>query len=265
MSKHQGDSQKETSAEGRYGWGRFQPNWLQICNHRWWLIIVVCLYVTVAGMLMTGFSAVTVTSLEKRFDLKSTETGALPSAGEVASAIVGIIASYFAGQRHKGRFLSIGALLMAFGALMYTLPHFVTDKYILAGSSSNYTDLCVSKSSLQSSVCNVTSNGNSAVSNLRSFFYMFLFAQLLMGAGNNLIWNIGTAYIDESVHPVSSPLYIAAIYIVSIAGPALGYILGGVFLNIYINWPDLSPPGTSSYVRLYCSYCSFSFKQACYK
>ena len=50
-----------------------------------------------------------------------------------------------------------------------------------------------------------------------------------MGAGNNLIWNIGIAYIDERVHPFSSPLYVAAIYTVSAMGPAIGDILGGIF------------------------------------
>ena len=64
-----------------------------------------------------------------------------------------------------------------------------------------------------------------------------------MGAGNNLIWNIGIAYIDERVHPFSSPLYVAAIYTVSAMGPAIGEILGGIFLNLFVDWPWPSPPG----------------------
>ncbi|EDV19391.1 uncharacterized protein TRIADDRAFT_33605 [Trichoplax adhaerens] len=230
----------------RYGLGPFQPQCLQILNHRWWLITVICLYIIFAGMLMTGFSAVTVTSLEKRYELRSTETGALPSAGEIASAIIGILASYFAGRHHKGRYLSVGAIVLALGALMYSLPHFVTDPYTVVSSSTNYSDLCLETQSTPSNLCDKEFH-HGGQSNIRYFFYMFLVAQLLMGAGNNLIWNVGTAYIDENVHPVSSPLYIAVTYTVSVVGPAAGYILGGIFLNRYINWPEAPPPGLTPY------------------
>ncbi|EDV19394.1 uncharacterized protein TRIADDRAFT_974, partial [Trichoplax adhaerens] len=218
------------------------PQWLQVLNHRLWLVIVICIYATFAGMLMSGFAVGTVTSVEKRFGLSSTETGAMPSAAEVASAVVGVTASYLGDRGHKGRYLSVGALVMAVGAFTYSIPHFATEKYVVASFSSNYTDLCLVNSSLLSGSCDASSSVSSN-SYLRNFFFLFLISQLLMGAGNNLIWSVGTTYIDENVPPVSSPLYVSSLFVISIIGPSLGYIIVGIFLDMFVNWPEAAPPG----------------------
>ncbi|RDD38714.1 Solute carrier organic anion transporter family member 4A1 [Trichoplax sp. H2] len=193
-------------------------------------------------MLMTGFAVGTITSVEKRFGLSSTETGSMPSAAEISGAVIGVIASYCGDRGHKGRYLSIGALVMAVGAFTYSIPHFATGKYVVASFSSNYTDLCLVNSSLSSSTCDASLQIFGS-SNLRNFFFLFLIAELLMGAGNNLIWSIGITYLDENVPPVSSPLYVSAIYTISMIGPSLGYIIVSIFLKVFVNWPEAAPPG----------------------
>lgn len=237
---HQKSSTDEAD-ENVFGWGFFHPSWLQCFNHRWWLIIFIFLYGFLAEVVVSGFIATTVSSLEKRFTLKSAEVGAFASCSEISAAIVGFIASYYAGLKHKGRFLSIGALTLGIGCIVFALPHFFVGPYQPVITTSNYTDLCIPKpTSIADQVC----NSNSAVAApARRFYPIFIVAQLIMGAGYNLLWNVGYAYVDENVHPTSSAMYLAIMTSVTAIGPALGFIIGSNILQIYVDMPSLPPPG----------------------
>jgi len=69
------------------------------------------------------------------------------------------------------------------------------------------------------------------------WYYIFIFflGQLLMGAGTTPLYTLGPAYIDENVHPKSSPVYLAVFFSLTLLGPGLGFIGGGSLLNIYID------------------------------
>lgn len=56
-----------------------------------------------------------------------------------------------------------------------------------------------------------------------------------MGAGTTPLYTLGPAYIDENVHPKSSPVYLAVFFSLTLLGPGLGFISGGSLLNIYID------------------------------
>ncbi|XP_065406322.1 solute carrier organic anion transporter family member 4C1 isoform X2 [Chrysemys picta bellii] len=87
-----------------------------------------------------------------------------------------------------------------------------------------------------------TSNANftcntSKESSLSNYLYVFILAQLLLGVGGTPLYTLGTAFIDDSVPKHKSSLYIGIGYAMSLLGPALGYVLGGQLLNIYIDVP----------------------------
>ena len=46
----------------------------------------------------------------------------------------------------------------------------------------------------------------------------------------------GVTYIDENVGPESSAFYLGVFYTMAIVGPALGYSIGGQFLNIHTDF-----------------------------
>ncbi|EDV19628.1 uncharacterized protein TRIADDRAFT_11683, partial [Trichoplax adhaerens] len=224
------------------GFGHFHPKWLQCLNHRWALITVVCLQVFIAGMLVNGFDTVTVSSVEKRFHLKSTEIGAFPACEEVSAAITGFLASYYAGQRHKGKFLATGAAATGIGAIIYALPHFFAGQYHPASPITNYTDLCMAKpSSFAAEICQ--EEGSRSNTFVRNFFFVFILGQIIIGAGNNLLWNIGCAYVDENVHPTSSAMYLAAMLTLSTVGPSVGLQLASRVLRMYVDSPASAPEG----------------------
>jgi hypothetical protein len=47
---------------------------------------------------------------------------------------------------------------------------------------------------------------------------------------------VGVTYIDENVGPESSAFYLGIFYTMGIVGPALGYSIGGQFLNIHTDF-----------------------------
>ena len=94
-------------------------------------------------------------------------------------------------------------------------------------------------------VCRLSSNGTSEFCFDQyggRWYYLFIFflAQLLMGGGTTPLYTLGPAYIDENVHPKSSPLYLAVFFSMSLLGPGMGFISGGSLLNIYIDITQVS-------------------------
>lgn len=224
----------------RYGWGCYHPQSLQLLNSSKWLIAFIAIYIFISGIQTTGLGGVIITSLETRYELRSTETGLLTSSYEIAAAICGLLISYYAGQRHKGKFIATGSVMVGIGAIIFASPHFFSGRYDRI-TSEGASDLCLKNVTLSSmaSVCKST-----FTSSTRDYLYVFIAAQVIVGTGNNLIWNVGMAYIDENVDPVSSSVYIGIMVTLSAIGPAAGYLLGGMLLNLWVDWPN---PSNGSY------------------
>ncbi|XP_024595472.1 solute carrier organic anion transporter family member 4C1 isoform X2 [Neophocaena asiaeorientalis asiaeorientalis] len=72
-------------------------------------------------------------------------------------------------------------------------------------------------------------------SSLFYYLYVFILGQLLLGTGGTPLYTLGTAFIDDSVPTHKSSLYIGIGYSMSILGPAIGYVLGGQLLTMYID------------------------------
>lgn len=81
------------------------------------------------GLIVNGFVNVSLTSIEKRFDIRSTDAGLIASMYDVATVFCLIPVGYFGGRGSKPRWLGFGVLLMSAGSLVYALPHFLTDLY----------------------------------------------------------------------------------------------------------------------------------------
>ena len=60
-----------------------------------------------------------------------------------------------------------------------------------------------------------------------------------MGLGAAPLFTIGTAFIDEIVWPKQSPIFLGVAYISTVAGPAIGFLMGGSLLTVYVD-PSVS-------------------------
>ncbi|XP_067856884.1 solute carrier organic anion transporter family member 4A1 [Heptranchias perlo] len=211
-----------SETENMCGWGLFKPKFLQVFNTPKGMLFFLCSASFLQGMIVNGFINTVITSIERRFDLRSYHSGMIASSYDIAACICLTFVSYFGGSGHKPRWLGWGVLIMALGSLVFTLPHFISGHYEV--NLSDQTELCYSN---QSTHC---SEGSSSYSNYR---FLFMLGQFLHGIGATPLYTLGVTYLDENVKSNYSPVYIGIFYTAAIIGPAAGYLLGGFFLQIY--------------------------------
>ncbi|XP_015266882.1 PREDICTED: solute carrier organic anion transporter family member 4A1 [Gekko japonicus] len=218
------------------GWGAFTPSCLQFCNAPKGVLFFLCAASFLQGMTVNGFINTVITSIERRFDLRSYESGLIASSYDIAACVCLTFVSYFGGNGHKPRWLGWGVFIMGIGSLVFTLPHFTTSQYEVHFLQD--TDMCFSNQSVRCS---------GSASSLSNYRFIFMLGQFLHGIGATPLYTLGVTYLDENVKSNYSPVYIAIFYTAAILGPAAGYLIGGLFLNIYTEIGqqlDLTPDNT---------------------
>ncbi|XP_036101756.1 solute carrier organic anion transporter family member 4A1 [Molossus molossus] len=204
------------------GWRAFAPECLQAFNTPRGFLVFLCAASFLQGMTVNGFINTVITSIERRFDLRSSQSGLIASAYDLAACLCLAFVSYFGGTGHKPRWLGWGVLVMGAGSLVFALPHFTTGPYEVQVDEGLGT--CRANRSL---AC-----GDSA-SSLSGYQLVFMLGQFLHGVGATPLYTLGVTYLDENVKSSYSPVYIGIFYTAAILGPAAGYLIGGALLNIY--------------------------------
>lgn len=173
----------------RYGWGSFTPDCLQFLSSPFWFLIIVCVAVTAQAMLVDGLIGVSISSIETRFDLSSSMAGAIPGVFEITGVPFMIILGYCSSVINRPRWMGIGMLLIGVSAIIFALPHFITDLY-------DWGDI-------QDNLCHLDNDNltlyeeHVGSSNLSKYLYMFITAAALMSVGALPIHLLGVAYIDD--------------------------------------------------------------------
>ncbi|XP_053910999.1 solute carrier organic anion transporter family member 4C1-like isoform X7 [Cuculus canorus] len=214
--------------EGPCGWSSCAPEALQLCNNAEGYLAVYSLLAVFQGIVVNGLVNVSISTIERRYELNSSLTGLMSASYDIAFCILSLFVSFFGERGHKPRWLAFSAFLLGLGSLIFSLPHFISGKYhfgakledtcqIPGASSTNFTCSASTKSSLH------------------KYLLVFMLGQLLLGVGGTPLYTLGTAFIDDSVPKHKSSLYIGIGYAMSLLGPAIGFVLGGQLLNIYID------------------------------
>lgn len=257
--QHQADQNElnqddELHDPSKIGYFSYRPGYLQFFNSPRWLLALLCSYGVVINMVVFGFRGVAVPQIEKRFNMTSTSVGSIMSTMDISSAVYGVLLTYYVGQRHKSKWIGYGMIILSIGSFIFILPHFIAGKYY-------YRDLGINNNTQSNPLCRLNSSNNHADPNFCSqeiqqstpwiYPLIFIIGLILYGIGYTIHYNVGLAYIDESISPNISPVYIAVFHMVTTIGSMLGFIVGGIFSNIYVDWPTISK-GILHY-HLYCS------------
>ncbi|XP_030377151.1 solute carrier organic anion transporter family member 4A1 [Scaptodrosophila lebanonensis] len=228
-------------AEQRFGWQGFRPQWLQRFATAKWALFWLCICGALQGLIVNGFINVVISTIERRFGLRSRQTGLVASGYDLASFACLVPVTYFGGKKgaSKPLFIGIGMLLMGMGSLVFSLPHFLVGSYRATIAESNVCEpdsILNGTESAQNGCYADAEEGGVLSENLTWTVWFFFAAQLLHGAGASPLFTLGVTYIDENVSKKMSSVYLGFYYTMAIIGPAIGYVLGGQLLLIYTDF-----------------------------
>ncbi|MCP9264893.1 Solute carrier organic anion transporter family member [Dirofilaria immitis] len=233
------------ATESLVGLRNWRPEWLQRFGRRNWMLLWMCWFCTVQGLLVNGLVPSAITSIERRFQFNSSTIGRIMQFYDFGYVLLCIPVSYFGGRHSKPMVLAVGLLLMALGSFIFTMPHNFSDSYTSTynaheptfskcdlshpsfGTRANY---AVQNNSLYSLISGASTEAlrscPSPENQPGTFRYVFMFClgHFLHGIGATPLFTLGVSYIDENVGPALSSLYLGIFYAFAIFGPAFGIL-----------------------------------------
>ncbi|CAG2187542.1 SLCO4A [Mytilus edulis] len=190
----------DQNEDRRYGCGPMKSGCIQRLNSIRWHVFWQCIFNFFEGFIVNGVVNVIIPALEKRYELSSSKSAIIASANDFGAFVI-----------LKRR--------------SYSIPYFID-------SSKNGSDnLC--------STSNTTSSCSSDVDDIKEYFKayyaLFIVGQMLLGIGAVPMFTIGLSYIDENCKQKLTSFYIGLTFCSAAVGVAIGYIVGGNVLNVFVD------------------------------
>ncbi|KAK9758932.1 Kazal-type serine protease inhibitor domain [Popillia japonica] len=198
-----------------------------------------------------SYNSGTITTLEKRFKIPSRTTGIISVGNDISQLFVSVILSYYAGTKHRPRWMALGLYTVVLFCLMTALLHWLygagEDALLLTTEFGARYDENITKEVFEKeqrkSLCHARNRTSAECESLEGSYapQIILFsAQFISGMGAPLYYTLGISYMDDNIKKSKTPALISISYFLKTLGPAIGYALASVCLKIYIS-PTLTP------------------------
>ncbi len=96
-------------------------------NHKQLNVCVI--YCCVPGFLVNGVNNINTSTLERRFQLSSSQVGWVSSAYDISAALFILPITFYGTFGHKPRILAVAAFCMSLGSFTMCMAHFTSGKY----------------------------------------------------------------------------------------------------------------------------------------
>ena len=83
------------------------------------------------GIVVNGLVNISISTIEKRYELKSSLTGLISSSYDISFCLLSLFVSYIGERGHKPRWLAFASFMLGLGALVFSLPKFFSGRYQL--------------------------------------------------------------------------------------------------------------------------------------
>lgn len=234
------------------GMSFWHPNWLQKYATTKIFMGVYGLLGTVQAMSYMYF-VVTLTTIEKRFKMPSQTTGIVLSGNEISQILLSLILSYAGGQRNRPRWIAWGVVFCGLSCFTLVLPHFMygagddllhlTQEYIDSIGGNINISMITNTSAIENTaneshqLCRTGSKSDESCNELTNIMPLILIflSQFILGIGNTLYYALGQTYLDDNTKKTNTPLMLAYAMALRMIGPAIGFFLGFISLNMFID------------------------------
>ncbi|CAG0919874.1 unnamed protein product [Notodromas monacha] len=235
-----------------------------------YMTIYACIAI-IQGAFFTYFIAV-ISSIEKRFGIRSRTTGFVMSGNEVSQIMFSIVLNYYGGKGHRPRWLAGGMLSVVVCCLILAAPNFllgagelydpespkapqllhnsgVTD---FESNTTSQSPLAASLGTMEKTVCRVKpphqrfQDENSTLtrttevaeceedSDAKAGMGLLFAAHFISGLGICIFYPLSWSYYDDSVKPSRAPIFHGISSAIRVTGPFVGFVLAYACLQIYV-------------------------------
>lgn len=250
----------------------YRPQWLQRFASVQSFTFFASAIVAIQGIYLGYFIGI-ITTIEKRFKLPSTSSGALLSYYDIGHSISVLIVGHYGFWFHKPKWIGIGAFVSCLGCFGLALPHIIfggygnDQKFDIGedGSSShNAGSFCLTNSSYSNGASNLVGSSIYLVENTTELsstnsdneiaYNILVIFQLICGIASSPFTTLTYVYIDDNATKKQSPFYLGLVicslyYIFYIHfiittlglmtamwafGPALGFGLAAICTQTFV-------------------------------
>jgi len=133
---------KRGSLQTRYGCLGCRPAYLQFLIGARWFVLFACFGAILESMVVNGLVGLTVSTVERRFGLSSSQTAWIAATYEIAGAPALLVIGYLGLALRRPVWIGGGLIMLGVGYGVYSIPHFSAPPYRYS-ESGDFSNLCV--------------------------------------------------------------------------------------------------------------------------